>query len=129
MGINHYSMVDINENGEYVITRAQGKDNVVRMAGFSMGGNSLFSEVVVGQARTLASDVAISDNGTVIVSYAGGNGSPSILDHVIRVYDLTGAPADDELIAAQVANQATNTKVTFIDNNNFVVLYDNLPAG
>lgn len=128
-GINHYSMVDINENGEYVITWLRAEDNVVRMAGFSMGGNSLFSEVIVGQARTLVSDVAVSDNGTVIVSFAGGNGSPNILDHVIRVYDLTGAPADDEIIAAQVANVASNTKVTFIDNNNFVVLYDNVPAG
>ncbi len=129
VGINHYSMVDINENGEYVITWLRAEDNVVRMAGFSIGGNTLFSEVVVGQARTLASDVAVSDNGTVIVSYAGGNGTQNTLDHVIRVYDLTGVPADDEIIAAQVANQATNTKVTFIDNNNFVVLYDNLPAG
>lgn len=89
----------------------------------------MFSGVVVGQARTPASDVAVNNNGTVIVSYAGGNGSPNTLDHVIRVYDLTGAPADDEIIIAQVANQATNTKVTFIDNNNFVVLFDNLPAG
>ncbi|MDW3191170.1 MAG: hypothetical protein R8G66_02360 [Cytophagales bacterium] len=128
-GINHYSMVDLNENGEYVITWLRAEDNVVRMAGFSMGGNALFSEVIVGQARTLASDVTVSDNGTVIVSYAGGNGSPNMVDHVIRIYDLTGAPADDEIIAAQVVNQATNTKVTFIDNNNFVVLYDNLPAG
>lgn len=128
-GINHYSMVDINENGEYVITWLRAEDNVVRMAGFSLGGTSLFSEVVVGQARTLVSDVAVNDNGAVIVSYAGGNGSPNTLDHVIRVYDLTGAPTDDEIIAAQVANQATNTKVTFIDNSNFVVLYDNLPAG
>ncbi len=128
-GINHYSMVDINENGEYVITWLRAEDNVVRMAGFSMGGNALFSEVVVGQARTLASDVAVNDNGTVIVSYAGGNGSPNMQDHVIRPYDLTGTPIDDEILAATVANQATNTKVTFIDNSNFVVLFDNLPAG
>lgn len=126
-GINTYSKVSLNENGDYVITWARSEDNIVRMAGFSIGGSTLFSEVTVGQARSTAPDVALNDLGTVVVAFSGGSGTPNTQDHVLRLYDLNGNPVDDEIVAATIGTQAIATKVRFIDNSTFVVQYDDLP--
>lgn len=128
-GINTFSMVDLDDSGNYVIVWARAEDNIVRMAGFSLGGNSLFSEVVVGQARTKAPDVAINASGMVVVAYPGGAGSPNTQDVVLRLYDLSGNAIDDEVFVGTVPTQATTAKVTFVDGSHFVVVYGDESAG
>ncbi len=128
-GINTFSMVDLDENGNYIVTWARSEDYIVRMAGFSLGGNTTFSEVQVGQARRMAIDVAISSTGTVVVTYPGSGNTPNTQDVSLRLFDLSGNPLDDELIVGSTPTQTTTSKIVFLDASNFVIVYGDENAG
>lgn len=112
------------------VSDLRSEDYIVRMAGFSLGANVLFAEVTVGHSRRMAMDVAINTTGTVVVTYPGSGNSPNTQDVSLHLYDLTGNSLDDELVLPGVIpTQTTTSKITFLDNSNFVIVYGDESAG